>query len=90
MRVINDTEKGVAEVAKYAVKPFDFNDEETAVKMLDELFTTLRARRLTQTYGTVKTALRGVKAEYKVLEKKNPLEAEKWYFWSGENYFTRG
>ena len=74
LRVIDDTEKGVAEVAKYAVKPFDFNDEETAVKMLDELFTTLRA----------------VKTEYKELEKKNPLDAEKWYFWSGENYLTRG
>lgn len=90
LRVIDDTEKGVAEVAKYAVKPFDFNDEETAVKMLDELFTTLRARRLTQTYGTVKTALNAVKNEYKELEKKNPQDAEKWYFWNGENYFTRG
>lgn len=89
LRVIDDKEKGVAEVAKYAVKPFDFNDEETAVKILDELFTTLRSRRLTQTYGTVKTALSAVKMEYKELEKKDPLDADKWYFWNGENYFTR-
>lgn len=89
LRVIDDEEKGVAEVAKYAVKPFDFNDEETAVKILDELFTTLRSRRLTQTYGTVKTALSAVKMEYQELEKKNPLDADKWYFWNGENYFSR-
>lgn len=86
IRVIKDIESGVAEVAKYAVKPFDLSNKELGVHLLDSLFITLRGRRLTQSYGNIREALREVNNEYKAEEKKNPRDCDDWFKWCGGKY----
>lgn len=49
-----------AEIAKYSVKPFDFTaDDETRLFVYETLRFALKGRRLVQTYGVIKTALKG-------------------------------
>ena len=89
IRPIKDIENGVAEVAKYAVKPFDISDDKLTIKMLDTLYTALKGRRLTQTYGDIKTALKDCKSEYKALEHKTARDCKDWYYWNGNYYVSR-
>lgn len=81
IRKIDDIFGGVAEVAKYAVKPFDLKNEDISLFVLNELYTRLRGRRLTQSYGNIRKALKFIKAEYKADESRKTLEtdAHKWY-----------
>lgn len=89
IRKIDNVESGVAEVAKYAVKPFNYCDEKLTLKMLDELFSRLKNRRLTQSYGNVKTVLSDIKKEYHAQEKQDAHDCKTWYSWDKEkgNYF---
>ena len=82
LRKIDDVENGVAEVAKYAVKPFDVSDEHLTTRLLDDLFRTLKNRRLTQTYGNVKTALAKISDEYEKSEKCSAADCVQWFIFN--------
>ena len=82
LRKIQDIENGVAEVAKYCVKPFDISDENLTARLLDNLFKTLKNRRLIQTYGNIKAALTKIFEEYESAEKRSAADCEKWYIYN--------
>lgn len=89
IRPIKNIESGVAEVAKYAVKPFDIKDDELTIEMLDTLYTALKGRRLTQTYGDIKEALKEAKTDYKATIKRDPRDCSDWVHWNGNYYVSR-
>lgn len=89
IRPIKDIQSGVAEVAKYAVKPFDLSDDDLTLNMLDSLYIALRGRRLTQSFGDIKTSLKAVKDEYRESEKHDPHDCIEWYHWNGKTFVPR-
>lgn len=84
LRKIKDVQSGVAEVAKYAVKPFDIDDDVLTARLLDDLFVTLKNRRLTQTYGNIKTALSKISVDYDNSDKLKASECAEWYIFDDE------
>lgn len=99
LRRVRDIERGVAEVAKYAVKPLDFDrvDAERAADVYRVLRTALHGRRLIQTGGCIRSALRALRVDLEaddtrsVTDDAAPLLALSW---DGQRYVmnaaTRG
>ena len=99
IRRVRDIERGVAEVAKYAVKPLDFDrvDAARAADVYRVLRTALHGRRLIQTGGCIRSALRALRIDLdaddtrSVTDNTAPLLALSW---DGQRYVanraTRG
>lgn len=81
---VRDYGSGIAEVCKYSVKPFEFDENlpfSIRVKVIDELFTVLKGRRLLQLFGVFRSA----RAELKLteeLENPPPSKSDKVYYYS--------
>lgn len=99
LRRVRDIGRGVAEVAKYAVKPLDFErvDAERAAEVYRTLHDALHGRRLTQTGGCIRDTLRALRVDLEaddtrsVTDDAAPLLALSW---DGQRYVmnaaTRG
>ena len=99
LRRVRDIGRGVAEVAKYAVKPLDFErvDAERASEVYRTLHVALHGRRLIQTGGCIQSALRALRVDLEtddtrsVTDDAAPLLALSW---DGQRYVmnaaTRG
>lgn len=99
LRRVRDIGRGVAEVAKYAVKPLDFErvDAERAAEVYRTLHDALHGRRLTQTGGCIRDTLRTLRVDLElddtrsVTDDNAPLLALSW---DGQRYVanraTRG
>ena len=86
LRRVRDIGRGVAEVAKYAVKPLDFErvDAERAAEVYRTLHDALHGRRLTQTGGCIRETLRALRVDLEaddtrsVTDDDAPLLALSW------------
>lgn len=99
LRRVRDIGRGVAEVAKYAVKPLDFErvDAERAAEVYRTLHDALHGRRLVQTGGCIRDTLRALRVDLEaddtrsVTDDNAPLLALSW---DGQRYVmnaaTRG
>lgn len=99
LRRVRDIGRGVAEVAKYVVKPLDFErvDAERAAEVYRTLHDALHGRRLTQTGGCIRDTLRALRVDLEADDTRSvtndaaPLLALSW---DGQRYVmnsaTRG
>ena len=86
LRRVRDIGRGVAEVAKYAVKPLDVkvSDAEEASEVYRTLHNALHGRRLTQTSGCIRETLRALRVDIEaddtrsVTDEGAPLLALSW------------
>jgi plasmid rolling circle replication initiator protein Rep len=79
----------VAEIAKYAVKPFEVTEgQENKTKLLEKIFTALHGRRLIQTYGVIRQACRDLKLDIEETEENDNIELQKVIklYWDGNCY----
>ena len=82
---VTDQCASIAEVAKYAVKPFEST---VSAEVLEILHTALFNRRLIQTFGVFKKWLQqiGVADLEEVIEENETLQPDVWIQWRGSNY----
>ena len=84
-----DGVNAIAEIAKYAVKPFELleSDEEKS-ELLEKIFSALHNRRLIQTYGVISKACRALKIELEESEENdtNELQNTIRLRWNGQGY----
>ena len=84
---VTDQCASIAEVAKYAVKPFEST---VSAEVLEILHTALFNRRLIQTFGVFKKWLQqiGVADLEEVIEENETLQPDVWIQWRGRNYIV--
>lgn len=79
---VKDIEKGVAEVCKYAVKPFE-NDVELDVWRT--IYLALHNRRMVQSYGVVRQKLKEIGTDLEQIDTEN-IETPTLLHWNGAYY----
>ncbi len=86
---VTDQCASIAEVAKYAVKPFEST---VSAEVLEILHTALFNRRLIQTFGVFKKWLQqiGVADLEEVIEENETLQPDLWLQWGGDTYSING
>ena len=82
---VKDIEKGVAEVCKYAVKPFDLDDD---ISIYRTLYSALHGRRMIQSYGIVRQKLKELNLDFDIIEDENIVEKH-YLRWNGA-YYVKG
>lgn len=81
---VNDVEKGVAEVCKYAVKPFEIGEN---LEVWRTIYAALHGRRMVQSYGVIRQKLKELGAELDEISVEN-VENPVYLFWNGAFYDT--
>lgn len=89
MGKVTDNCAAIAEVAKYAVKPFTDNID---IETIEVLHKALFNRRLTQNYGIFKDwfSAIGIDDLEEVVDENNPMSVSVWLFYEGDSFTIEG